>query len=107
MIDTRQGVFLFQRADILSDKNSWLLRDSICWEGGLAWHARGNLRVARVASVVEMSFKEFSKFPLALLEPKGYSTKSALEEGAAAGPSGSVPAGSRWKRIFKNFEKSR
>lgn len=51
MIDTRQGVFLFQRADILSDKNSWLLRDSICWEGGLAWHARGNLRVARVASV--------------------------------------------------------
>ena len=52
MIDARQGVFfLFQRADILSDKNSWLLRDSICWEGGLAWHARGNLRVARVASV--------------------------------------------------------
>ena len=51
MIDTRQGVFLFQRADILSDENSWLLRDSICWEGGLAWHARGNLRVARVASV--------------------------------------------------------
>ena len=54
-----------------------------------------------------MSFKEFSKFPLALLEPKGYSTKSALEEGAAAGPSGPVAAGSRWKRIFKNFEKSR
>ena len=57
--------------------------------------------------MAEMSFKEFSKFPLALLEPKGYSTKSALEEGAVAGLSGPKPAGSRWKRIFKNFEKSR
>ena len=50
-LDAHAGVFLFQRADILPDKNSWLLRDSICWEGGLAWHARGNLRVERVASV--------------------------------------------------------
>ena len=50
-LDAHAGVFLLQRADILSDKNSWLLRDSICWEGGLAWHARGNLRVERVASV--------------------------------------------------------
>ena len=57
--------------------------------------------------MAEMSFKEFSKFPLALLEPKGYSTKSALEEGAVAGLSGPKPAGFRWKRIFKNFEKSR
>ena len=65
------------------------------------------MRVTRVASVVEMSFRKFSKLPLALLEPKEYSTKSALEEGAVAGPSGPVLAGSRWKRIFKNFEKSR
>ena len=43
MIDTRQGVFLFQRADILSDKNSWLLRDSICWEGGLSVACQGQL----------------------------------------------------------------
>ena len=57
--------------------------------------------------MVEMSFRKFFKLLLALLEPKGYSTKSALEEGAAAGLSGPVAAGSRWKRIFKNFEKSR
>lgn len=43
MIDARQGVFLFQRADILSDKNSWLLRDSICWEGGLSVACQGQL----------------------------------------------------------------
>lgn len=43
MIGTRQGVFLFQRADILSDKNSWLLRDSICWEGGLSVACQGQL----------------------------------------------------------------
>ena len=65
------------------------------------------MRVTRVASVVEMSFRKFSKLPLALLEPKEYSTKSALEEGAVAGPSGPKPAGFLWKRIFKNFEKSR
>ena len=51
-----------------------------------------------------MSFKEFSKFPLALLEPKGYSTKSALEEGAAAGPLGQclwVPVGNEFSKILK------
>ena len=57
--------------------------------------------------MVEMSFRKFSKLPLALLETKEYSTNSALEEGAVAGSSGPVLAGSRWKRIFKNFEKSR
>ena len=57
--------------------------------------------------MVEMSFRKFSKFPLAFLEPKEYSINSALEEGAVAGSSGPVLAGSRWKRIFKNFEKSR
>ena len=57
--------------------------------------------------MVEMSFRKFSKLPLALLEPKEYSTNSALEEGAVAGSSEPVLAGSRWKRIFKNFEKSR
>ena len=57
--------------------------------------------------MVEMSFRKFFKLLLALLEPKEYSTKSALEEGAAAGLSGPKPAGFRWKRIFKNFEKSR
>ena len=56
--------------------------------------------------MVEMSFRKFSKLPLALLEPKEYSTKSALEEGAVTGSSEPVLAGSRWKRIFKNFEKS-
>ena len=65
------------------------------------------MRVTRVASVVEMSFRKFSKLPLAFLELKEYSTNSALEEGAVAGSSGPVLAGSRWKRIFKNFEKSR
>lgn len=57
--------------------------------------------------MVEMSFRKFSKLPLALLEPKEYSTNSALEEGAVAGSSEPVLAVSRWKRIFKNFEKSR
>ena len=68
------------------------------------WHARGNLRVARVASVAEMSFKEFSKFPLAFMERKRYSTKSALEEGAAADSSGSVPVvsvGNEFSKILK------
>ena len=57
--------------------------------------------------MVEMSFGKFSKLPLALLEPKEYSTKSALEEGAVAGSYEPVLAGFRWKRIFKNFGKSR
>ena len=57
--------------------------------------------------MVEMPFRKFSKLLLALLEPKEYSTNSALEEGAVAGSSEPVLAGSRWKRIFKNFEKSR
>ena len=42
-LDAHAGVFLFQRADILSDKNSWLLRDSICWEGGLSVACQGQL----------------------------------------------------------------
>ena len=42
-LDAHAGVFLFQRADILSDKNSWLLRDSIGWEGGLSVACQGQL----------------------------------------------------------------
>ena len=51
MIDARQGVFCFKGQTFCQTRTPGFCETRFAGRGGLAWHARGNLRVARVASV--------------------------------------------------------
>ena len=51
MIDTRQGVFCFKGQTFCQIRTPGFCEIRVAGRRGLAWHARGNLRVARVASV--------------------------------------------------------